>query len=103
MVSPWASRTPASTAVIVNRLKGGATRQLKEQGLHPLAGYARPGERYPHMWAKHEWKVYLDTEEAIENAIRYVEQNPIEEGKPAQRWRFITPFAGLDRGWVTYH
>jgi hypothetical protein len=55
------------------------------------------------MWAAHEWKVYLDSEEAIENAIAYVNGNPAKEGKPRQRWSFVTPFTGLDKGWVTYH
>ncbi|MBI3467575.1 MAG: hypothetical protein HY000_31580 [Planctomycetes bacterium] len=56
------------------------------------------------MWAENQWKVYLDSEEAIENAIHYVEDNPIKEGKPPQTWRFVTPFAGINRsGWTTYH
>ncbi len=51
-----------------------------------------------------EWKVFLDTEEAIEDAIRYVEDNPEKEGKPKQSWPFVTPFAGLPPGgWTTYH
>ncbi len=53
--------------------------------------------------AANEWKVFLDTEEAIENAIRYVEENPMKEGKPRQRWSFVTPFSGVNRGgWMTY-
>ena len=55
------------------------------------------------MWAVHQWKVYLDDEETVEKAIAYVEANPLEEGRPAQQWPFVTPFSGLDRGWVTYH
>ena len=88
---------------IANLLKGAATRQLVSEHLHPLTQHAAPGERPPRMWAEHEWKVYLDSEEAIENAIQYVNDNPIKEGKPAQHWPFVTPFTGLDKGWVTYH
>ena len=89
---------------MVNLLKGAATRQLINAECHPLARYAAMGERPPRMWAEHEWKVYLDSEEAIETAIDYVEQNPIREDKPQQHWSFVTPFAGLTRGgWVTYH
>jgi len=55
------------------------------------------------MWAEHQWKVYLDDEETIEQAIAYVEANPKKEGLPAQHWNFVTPFHGLDTGWVTYH
>jgi hypothetical protein len=58
------------------------------------------------LWEDHQitqWKVYLDTEEAIGQAIAYVNDNPIQEDMPAQHWEFVTPFAGLDPGWVTYH
>lgn len=86
---------------VVNLLKGAATRRLIETGLHPLADFAKPGERPPRMWAEHEWKVFLDSEEAIENAINYVMENPTKEEKPPQHWSFVTPFAGLDAGWIT--
>jgi len=47
--------------------------------------------------------VFLDSEEAIEAAIRYVEENPVREGKRRQNWSFVTPFTGIDKGgWVTY-
>jgi len=88
---------------IANLLKGAATRQILEEGCHPLAKFAEEGERPPGIWAAHQWKVYLDTETAIEQAIAYVNDNPVKDGKPAQNWQFVTPFAGLDGGWVTYH
>ena len=59
--------------------------------------------RYPRMWAEKRWKVYLDSEEQIQNAIHYVELNPEEEGRPRQFWNFVTPFQGLPSGHVTYH
>jgi REP element-mobilizing transposase RayT len=89
---------------ICNLLKGEATRQLKAESLHPQQRFQCGGRKLPSLWAEGQWKVYLDTEEAIEEAIRYVEENPIKEGKPPQKWPFVTPFAGLDRsGWITYH
>ncbi|HUG69130.1 MAG TPA: hypothetical protein VMM76_15375 [Pirellulaceae bacterium] len=89
---------------IANLLKGAATRKLIEQHCHPLADHARPGKRPPRMWAEHEWKVYLDSEEAIENAITYVETNPEKEGKAKQTWSFVTPFEGISKaGWTSYH
>jgi REP element-mobilizing transposase RayT len=89
---------------ITNLLKGASTSRIIEEGRHPLANYAKQGERPPRMWAADEWKVYLDSEEAIENAIRYVEENPEKEGKPKQKWSFVTPFAGIPKsGWTTYH
>ena len=55
------------------------------------------------MWAEHEWKVYLDSEEAIDDAIQYVEDNPDKEEKPKQTWPFVSPFGGLSKGgWITY-
>ena len=85
-------------------LKGAATRKCIESNCHPLSRYAEPGRRPPRMWAEHEWKVYLDSEEAIENAINYVEENPVKEGKPKQTWSFVQPFEGItNAGWTTYH
>ena len=56
------------------------------------------------MWSEHQWKVYLDSEHAIENAIAYVNDNPVKEGKREQNWSFVTPFTGLPPGgWTTYH
>jgi hypothetical protein len=56
------------------------------------------------LWqGNQKWKVYLDSEESIENAIRYVEENPVKENKRIQKWSFVVPFGGLERaGWVTY-
>jgi REP element-mobilizing transposase RayT len=87
---------------IANLLKGAATTQLLEDGLHPLAKHAKAGERPPGMWARRLWKVFLDSDEQIENAIAYVNENPIKEGKPMQKWKWISPYGGLDYGWTTY-
>lgn len=87
---------------VANLLKGAATKQLIGDGLHPLEKYARPNRRPPGMWARHQWKKYLDSDAAIENAIAYVIENPLKEGKKQQTWNFITPYAGLDPGLVTY-
>ncbi len=88
---------------IVIQLKGEATRELTKSGLHPLVAHAKPGKRPPKMWARGEWKVYLDSAHAIETAINYVEENPDNEGKPRQKWSFVSPFKGLEPGWITYH
>jgi REP element-mobilizing transposase RayT len=87
---------------IANLLKGAATRQLITDGIHPLQQYAKVNKRTPGMWARHQWKSFLDSDEAIENAINYVIENPLKEDKPRQNWKWITPYAGLDPGWTTY-
>jgi hypothetical protein len=77
---------------IVIQLKGEATQLLVCEGLHPFAGSALPNGRLPKCWARGEWKVYLNNIEDIVRSIDYVRKNPIKEGKPLQRWSFVTPF-----------
>jgi hypothetical protein len=89
---------------VANLLKGEATRRLVETGMHPMEEHRNEKGRLPSMWGESQWKVYLDTEEAIENAVRYVEENPMREGKKRQQWTFVTPFTGIPTsGWTTYH
>jgi REP element-mobilizing transposase RayT len=87
---------------IVNLMKGEATKQLRREGLHPMESFTSPDNRLPSPWADRKWKVYLDSEESIDNAIDYVRRNPLEDGQPEQDWEFVQPFTGLDTGWVTY-
>ncbi|HET6882219.1 MAG TPA: hypothetical protein VFI31_18790 [Pirellulales bacterium] len=88
---------------ISNLLKGEATKQLMKESLHPQTPFAKNG-RAASPWARGQWKLYLDSETAIEEAIHYVEQNPLKEGKPLQKWSFVTAFAGIPRsGWTTYY
>jgi REP element-mobilizing transposase RayT len=77
---------------LVNCLKGAATRALLAEGLHPFAEHQTADGEVPKCWADGQWKVFLDTEADIVPAIQYVEKNPIKEGKPPQRWPFVTPY-----------
>jgi hypothetical protein len=77
---------------IVKLLKGDATRQLLAEELHPFAQRKTANRQVPKCWARGEWKVFLDSEADIRRAIEYVEQNPVKEGKPLQRWPFVVPF-----------
>ncbi len=74
------------------QLKGAATRRLIAEGLHPFAHLAPPGARPPKCWARGEWAVFLDDSADIVRCIRYVEINPLKEGKPRQTWPFVTPY-----------
>ncbi len=86
------------------QLKGAATRELQRLGIHPQAKCKRQGNRLPHMWAENLWKVYLDSEQAIDNAVHYVRENPQREGALTQDWCWVTPFAGIEKhAWITYH
>jgi REP element-mobilizing transposase RayT len=69
---------------LVGHLKARGTRQLKQSGLWI------EGERP--VWGAHGWNVYLDGESDVRRAIAYVQQNPIKEGKRAQRWSLVAPF-----------
>ena len=79
-----------SVEQLVIQLKGAATERLIEEGLHPFGHLAQPGQRVPKCWTRGEWKVFLFKTEDIIRAIRYVENNPIKDGKPAQKWPFVT-------------
>ncbi len=85
---------------VANLLKGEATKQLRKEDIDPMAPLARETRSGRSPWARNAWKVFLDSDDAIENAIRYVEENPLKEGKLRQTWSFIDPFRGLERGGV---
>ncbi len=95
------ARHSYNVETIANLLKGAATRELKQTALHPLKQYKTSSGKLPPMWAARQWKVFLDNESAIDEAIHYVESNPEKEEKPPQNWSFVTPFAGLSKGGQT--
>jgi REP element-mobilizing transposase RayT len=84
-------RLPVEQVVV--QLKAAATRRLVEEGLHPFAHLAAPGARPPKCWARGEWKVFVFDANHLRAAIQYVENNPVKDGKPRQRWPFVTPYA----------
>ena len=77
---------------IVGLLKGEATKQLLCDKLHPLSGQLDSLGNIPTPWSSKCWVVYLDSDEDILSAIRYVDANPIKEGMPRQLWRFECPY-----------
>ncbi len=78
---------------LVIQLKGAATAELVQQRLHPFGNGPRP----PKCFARGAWTVFLDMEEDVLRAIRYVEENPAKEGLPRQRWSFVTAWEGALR------
>jgi hypothetical protein len=87
-------RHERSAERIIGHLKTRASQQLEADGLHPHVGHFRPDGKRPSPWADGCWKVFLDDAGRIGVAIDYVEDNPIREGRPAQRWPFVVPFVG---------
>ncbi len=81
--------------IMIQQFKGNGTMQLNKDKLHPLAAFAELGKSSPSPWGERGWKVFLDSEADIRRAIKYVENNPLKEGKPKQKWSFVTEFNGL--------
>jgi REP element-mobilizing transposase RayT len=78
---------------IMLRLKAAATTRLIETDLHPLQEFRDPKtSKCPRCWSQSGWKVYLDSVEDILRSIKYVEDNPLKEGKRRQRWIFVTAY-----------
>lgn len=94
-VHPVVARHRYHAETMIQHFKWNGTMQLNKDKRHPLARYAEPGKSAPSPWSERGWKVFLDCERDILRAIKYVEDNPLKEGKPRQSWSFVTPFAGL--------
>jgi REP element-mobilizing transposase RayT len=77
---------------LINRLKGSATRKLKEYGLHPFASEPYRNGKLPSPWGRKWWTVYLDSDADMTRASTYVENNPLKEGKKKQNWKFVVPY-----------
>ncbi len=65
---------------IIRRMKQAAGLQLRKEGIHPLARYARSEQPPPGVFAERLWKCFIDSEAYPRYAIQYVEQNPAKEG-----------------------
>lgn len=61
---------------LINQFKGAATAALKL-------------DKTP--WTKGGWKVFIDDEDALYAAAKYIEANPAAAGLKAQHWDFVTP------------
>jgi len=86
------ARHRQSAELIVNYMKGSATRELVAEKLHPFLNQRDDSGQVPHCWAEGQWIVYLDSTADILRAIRYVEENPSKDGLPRQRWSFVVRY-----------
>ena len=77
---------------VTAHLKSFATRQLRADRIHPFERFARPDGSVTEAWAESLWKVFLFAPDEVRRAIRYVENNPVREGLPAQEWEFVVPY-----------
>lgn len=51
-------------------------------------------ENHPVWGTGPGWKVFLDEPDDIWRTIKYILDNPIKIGLPAQQWPFVTPYDG---------
>ena len=76
---------------IVRELKRYGSNRLTRSKKHPLYEYRKQNRgRIPTIWTGGFWKVYIESEQQLQNAIHYVEQNPIKDGKRQQHWSFVS-------------
>ncbi len=80
-----------SIGQVVGHLKSKASMALRRAGIHPLEAFSGHTGSVPTCWAGDYWKVYIYTDEHMGCAVRYVENNPLKEGRAVQRWGFVTP------------
>jgi REP element-mobilizing transposase RayT len=78
---------------VVRLLRQAGTRKLLEKGLHPFADQRAKNGRLPSVWGQDFRKVFLFNDDEVHDRIQYVKNNPAREGKPEQRWSFVTPYA----------
>lgn len=67
--------------ITANLLKGAATKRLNEVGLHPMSDHKQEDGRVPHMWAKHQWVAYLDSEQHVGTDLTSAQRNELD-----RRW-----------------
>jgi hypothetical protein len=46
------------------------------------------------VWGGPGWKVFLNTRADMERIVRYVRDNPVKAGRPAQAWGFVKEYDG---------
>jgi REP element-mobilizing transposase RayT len=76
---------------VVGHLKARASQELRADGIHPFETLINADGEVPTVWAGRYWKVFIDNAEHLEAAIKYVQDNPLKEGKQKQNWKFVQP------------
>ncbi len=74
----------------INLLKGAASTELTQRGLHPFADSPYRNGRLPTPWARRQWICFLNHDVRTRGAIAYVEHNPAKEKLPRQSWSFVS-------------
>lgn len=77
---------------IVGHFKREATLRLTAEQLHPFQAEFAASGILPTCWGARGRIVFLDSVDDVHRSIRYVEENPVKEGKPPQVWSFVVSF-----------
>jgi REP element-mobilizing transposase RayT len=92
-----ADRPPYKVEQLVNLLKGGASRQLEQDELHPFINHRKPDGSLPSPFQEDCWKVFLNTGRDIIRSVNYTNDNPEKHGMPRQYWWFVTEYVPSHR------
>ncbi|HVT89108.1 MAG TPA: hypothetical protein VHD56_09670 [Tepidisphaeraceae bacterium] len=82
---------------IMIKLKAAATEQLLREGLHPFQRIVLPDGGHPKVFARDGRHVFIFDNEGVIGRIKYVCDNPVNAGLPAQEYPFVIPFISLSR------
>lgn len=87
----------ASSTLLAGAMRSEATKRLTELDLHPTSDYGDTDGHKPLMWSHVKWHQQLKDDQAIHQAIEYVQELPQREGTSSQHWNFVRQFQSLDR------
>lgn len=82
-------RHPNRGEQMIGHFKARATQHLSAEQLHPFLKHRNEKGELPPMWGSRGWKVFLDSDEDIRRAVRYVEDNPLKQRLQKQEWGFV--------------
>ncbi len=68
--------------------------RLKELSRTKLIEQGQRAATHPIWTADSGWSVFLDHPDEVRRTIRYIVENPIKIGLPAQRWHFVKMYDG---------
>lgn len=72
---------------------------LQEASREAVLALGRRAPDHP-VWGGPGWKVHLDSLEDMWRVVKYIRDNPLKVGRPAQCWPFVTQYDGWLPGQV---
>jgi REP element-mobilizing transposase RayT len=66
---------------------------LQQKSREKVIGAGNRASNHP-VWGGPGWKRYLYTQDDIRRVIRYINDNPLKAGRPAQHWDFVKEYDG---------